>query len=58
MAYEDINRGHIELLINNENWKAARRALMAYMDERGPDYWSKNMLAKVDDHLQDREENS
>lgn len=55
MAYEDTNRGHIELLIANENWKAAYRALKAYIAERGADYWAKNSLALVEDKLRDND---
>ena len=51
MAYEDINKSHIELLINNEAWDAAYAALLAYIDINGEDYWAKNYLALVKSHL-------
>ena len=51
MAYEDTNKSYIELLIDNENWKAAYAALKAYIDKYGEDYWAKNQLALVESHL-------
>ena len=51
MPYEDTNKSHIELLIDNENWKAAYTALIAYIDKHGEDYWAKNSLALVKANL-------
>jgi hypothetical protein len=53
MAWEDTNRDHIELLIQNEDWVTARNCLKAYIRLRGEDYWAKNMLKLVEDHLKD-----
>lgn len=33
MAYEDATKSHIELLIENKNWKAAYAALEAYISK-------------------------
>lgn len=51
MAYEDTNKGYIEMLIDNKNWKAAYTALLAYIDKNGEDYWAKNYLALVKSNL-------
>lgn len=53
MAWEDTNRNHIELLIQNGNWKEAYSCLKAYIEEYGEDYWAKNFLKLVEDHLSD-----
>ena len=51
MAWEDTNKSYIETLINNENWKAAYAALLAYIEKNGEDYWAKSFLALVKAHL-------
>ena len=51
MAYEDTQRTHIELLIENKQWTAAYAALNAYINKYGKDYWAQNMLALVKDKL-------
>ncbi len=53
MAYEDTDRSYIETLINNKQWVAAYNCLMAYIDEKGEDYWAKSYLKLVKDHLND-----
>lgn len=53
MAWEDTNRSHIDVLIENEEWIAARNCLRAYISENGEDYWAKNTLELVEDHLKD-----
>lgn len=47
MPWEDTNKSHIELLIENKNWTAAYNALQAYIQKNGEDYWAKNLLALV-----------
>lgn len=51
MAWEDTNRSHIELLIENGDWNAAFAALNAYIDKNGLDSWAKNWLKLVEDKL-------
>ena len=51
MPYEDTNKSHIELLVDNKNWDAAYAALRTYIQNKGEDYWAKNMLALVESHL-------
>ena len=53
MAWEDTNRSHIDVLIENEEWIAARNCLRAYISENGADYWAKNTLKLVENHLKD-----
>lgn len=51
MPWEDTNRGHIENLIDSQNWTAAYTALLAYIEKNGEDYWAKGFLALVKSHL-------
>ena len=53
MAWEDTNKHHIQLLIDNDDWVAARNCLRAYINEKGEDYWAVNQLKLVEDHLND-----
>lgn len=53
MAWEDTHKSYIEALIDNENWIAAYNCLLAYIDEKGEDYWAKNYIKLVRDHLND-----
>lgn len=47
MSWEDTNKSHIELLIENKDWHAAYAALQAYIQKNGEDYWAKSYLALV-----------
>ena len=51
MPWEDTNKSHIELLINNKDWTAAYNALRAYIEKNGEDYWAKNTMALVKSHI-------
>lgn len=51
MAYEDATKSHIELLIENKNWKVAYAALEAYISKNGNDYWAKNTMALIKANL-------
>lgn len=51
MAWEDTNKGHIELLIENQKWREAYNALQAYIRDKGEDYWAKSNLALVKSNL-------
>lgn len=53
MAWEDTNKHYIEMLIENQNWIAAYNCLVAYIDEKGEDYWAKNYMMLVKAHLDD-----
>lgn len=53
MAWEDTNKDHIEILINNKDWVTAYNCLTAYIDQNGDDYWAKNFLKLVQSHLND-----
>ena len=53
MAWEDINKNYIELLIENRDWVTAYNCLVAYIDENGEDYWAKNYMELVKAHLDD-----
>ena len=51
MAWEDTQRGYIQILIDQREWTAAYNALIAYIDKYGEDYWAKNNLALVKANL-------
>lgn len=51
MAWEDTQRDHIEMLIDQRKWKEAYNCLRAYINKYGEDKWAKNQMALVKDNL-------
>lgn len=51
MPWEDTNRSYIETLIDTGRYEEAYNCLLAYIDEKGKDYWAENMLALVEAKL-------
>ena len=51
MPWEDIEKKHIELLIDQKKWLEAYNCLLAYIENYGEDYWAKNQMALVKDNL-------
>lgn len=51
MPWEDTEKDHIQLLIDNRDWLSAYNCLRAYIEKYGEDSWAKNQMALVKSNL-------